>query len=261
MTIVPSTPQSHPLPKPGRKAQQDVERSVPPKKPKKVNSEIRKQQNRIASRNYREKRKQKLQYLQRLLRDHDSPDQRQREATPSETSQDGRGRSISAEYFAQRPVPNSEILPSNAHSPLLSSNSTAVANSVLVPTSTYDNSLLSTPQPFHDIQTTWSPPMYEPQPQVHISSWNLPHWMPSLDFAPHEDYRFTSPQTQPIYHQLPTPPQQPLEPFSNQAAFLLSSYSQCGTPSQTQRNTPVQAHRNCVSTHQRFDPHKRLVWI
>ncbi|KAF3006435.1 hypothetical protein E8E13_001988 [Curvularia kusanoi] len=40
-------------------------------KPKKPNSEVRKQQNRIASRNYREKRKRKLQQLQQLLDDGD----------------------------------------------------------------------------------------------------------------------------------------------------------------------------------------------
>ncbi|KAF2493337.1 hypothetical protein BU16DRAFT_583456 [Lophium mytilinum] len=39
----------------------------PTPKPTKVNSEARKQQNRIASRNYREKRKRKLQFLEQLL--------------------------------------------------------------------------------------------------------------------------------------------------------------------------------------------------
>ncbi|KAJ4991972.1 hypothetical protein SVAN01_02567 [Stagonosporopsis vannaccii] len=45
-------------------------------RPRKANSEVRKQQNRIASRNYREKRKRKLQQLQQLL-ENDGPGEKQ----------------------------------------------------------------------------------------------------------------------------------------------------------------------------------------
>jgi len=53
MTTIESSLQSYPLSKPGRKQKRDMEGTEPGQKPKKVNSEIRKQQNRIASRNYR----------------------------------------------------------------------------------------------------------------------------------------------------------------------------------------------------------------
>ncbi|OSS53648.1 hypothetical protein B5807_01070 [Epicoccum nigrum] len=43
-------------------------------KPRRPNSELRKQQNRIASRNYREKRKRKLQQLEQLLDDDEDDD-------------------------------------------------------------------------------------------------------------------------------------------------------------------------------------------
>jgi hypothetical protein len=49
----PNTLQSQPFSRPGRKPKHAGEVEEPGKKPKKVNSEIRKQQNRIASRNYR----------------------------------------------------------------------------------------------------------------------------------------------------------------------------------------------------------------
>ncbi|KAF2786976.1 hypothetical protein K505DRAFT_367760 [Melanomma pulvis-pyrius CBS 109.77] len=242
MTTITTSPQPYPLSRSDRKQKGSV--VEPGQKPKKVNSEIRKQQNRIASRNYREKRKQKLQYLQRLLRDQD-PNDEQYEASPSEASHDGRERSISAEYYAQRPIANSEILPSNANFSPIPSSSRCVVDSVIVPTTTYDSNLLEASHPFPTLESPWNAPVYEPQAQGHISSWNIPHWMPSIDFTPqisstHDEFRFTPPQTQQVYQQLPTPPQQALEPVSNADLFILGDFNHCRrTQNQTRGNSNV----------------------
>ncbi|KAF2704445.1 hypothetical protein K504DRAFT_494725 [Pleomassaria siparia CBS 279.74] len=213
MTTSSSSPQSHPSarPGPGMKAKRAVDGTEPGKKPKKVNSEIRKLQNRIASRNYREKRKHKLQYLQRLLRDQDPNDEQQ--GSSSETSHDGHDRSRFAEYYGQRPIGGSDVIISNGnYSPLLSS-SRSMVSSVIVPISTHDNRLLTIPQPFASMDSTCSTYMYESQPQVHISSWNLPHWILGINYRPQlssspDKLHLMPPHTQQTYQQLPTSHQQ-----------------------------------------------------
>ncbi|KAF2471822.1 uncharacterized protein BDR25DRAFT_367683 [Lindgomyces ingoldianus] len=219
--------------RPGRKPKRDVE--IDPstgQKPRKVNSEIRKQQNRIASRNYREKRKRKLQYLQQLIRDQGSTDQLTPKAQKS--SHEARTRSISSEYHVPGPILD-RVFSSNIEFNSLSSTSENVIDPVLATTTTFDDHLLTTAAttpPFANIEPAWNPPIYEHPAQVNLASWNVPQWIPSVDFAPqlhggHEDFQFTPPHTQQAFEQLPTPPQQPHEPVPNADLFILGSYGHC----------------------------------
>ncbi|KAF2734258.1 hypothetical protein EJ04DRAFT_248339 [Polyplosphaeria fusca] len=204
----PSTsPQSQTSSRPGRKP-----KSVDGQKPKKVNSEVRKQQNRIASRNYREKRKRKLQYLQQLLRDGPA-DQASQSLDPNE---DGRTRSLSAEYHPPTPFPPiAYALPSSS-----------AVDPALSTTASYDSRLLATSQSYQPIEPSWSAQLYDGPP--HVSSWNIPHWMPSIDYAPpvqsgQGDFSFS--HAQPSFEGMPTPPQQ-REPAADNL-FILGSYGHC----------------------------------
>jgi hypothetical protein len=118
-------------------------------------------------------------------------------------------------------------------------------DSVIVPTSTYDNRILAASLPFPNLESNWNTPMYEPQQQVpgHVSSWNLPHWMPSLDYTPQipvgaDEFQYTTQHTsQQVYHQLPTPPQQTIEPVSSADLFILGSMTNCRSHQEQQART------------------------
>ncbi|CAI6324402.1 unnamed protein product [Periconia digitata] len=224
----------------------------PEKKPKKVNSELRKQQNRIASRNYREKRKRKLQYLQQLIREGGSHSPQATSAAKSETT--GTQRQHKGKSQAQR-----RIVPSNLYSQPAPSSSSSnniatnlTGNTMLLPTRPFTAPLSTTnsnsqpplpapttsPYPEHPVPTTrpssylpfdptWqTSPMYDIPPPIEIPSWNslpLP-WIPNIEFSPPmttrsaDDFQFTPPPPPPpplsysSYEQLPTPPRQELTP-------------------------------------------------
>lgn len=106
------------------------------KKPKKVNSELRKQQNRIASRNYREKRKQKLQLLEDMTR--------RKNKTAAEAENDDITEGVEHRYqyqyqrpFPERHMPSPDIYhnnePANVHV-ANSQTTTGNSNSIIVPT-------------------------------------------------------------------------------------------------------------------------------
>ncbi|KAF2258159.1 hypothetical protein CC78DRAFT_587455 [Lojkania enalia] len=222
-----TTPQQvqPPSSRPGRKPKRSSERSELGQKPRKVNSEIRKQQNRIASRNYREKRKRKLQYLQQLLRDQPTD---QEAAQSSETVQDARTRSLSAEYHAHTQAVQSSAFRPKSPFDALSATTSSVIDPVLATTASYDNHRLTTSRPFQHVEPSWDASIYEPPPQSHISSWNVPQWMPSIDFTPHlqagpEDYQYAPPPTPQAFEQIPTTPQQPLTSSPNADLFILGS--------------------------------------
>ncbi|KAH6633448.1 hypothetical protein C7974DRAFT_171823 [Boeremia exigua] len=146
--------------------------TMPENKPRKVNSEVRKQQNRIASRNYREKRKRKLQRLQQLLKD-DEPGEKydyNRSTSPYED------RSGSGSIFYERSVasasPHSAALSCTFSSP--QPDHSATFNQTWMPhittsseqISTYNNSYSSPAQqmmaytacgPAFSSQSTWNP--------------------------------------------------------------------------------------------------------
>ncbi|OAL52364.1 hypothetical protein IQ07DRAFT_369354 [Pyrenochaeta sp. DS3sAY3a] len=224
----PNTLQSQPFSRPGRKPKHAGDVEEPGKKPKKVNSEIRKQQNRIASRNYREKRKRKLQYLQQLIKD--SPNDQQ-ESEPSPEQHDAYARSISADYEVSGPSSSPYLLPSHSDFASMSSTSATVSDPILAASAaSFDSHLLATSQAYSGYETTWNAPIYSPPPPVNMSTWNIPPWMPSIDYSPRvaprpEAYQYSPPATQPVFEQTHTPLRQPRELLSNTDMFAFGSYA------------------------------------
>ncbi|PVH95064.1 hypothetical protein DM02DRAFT_660470 [Periconia macrospinosa] len=233
----------------------------PEKKPKKVNSELRKQQNRIASRNYREKRKRKLQYLQQLIRDGGSSspaekqtgkavaggDQRQRQSH-SHSQQ----RTLSPNVYSQQDPPrpntsntttssssrNTTILPSNHFTqtfPPTSSN----PSSLSAPTTTsYPQNPSYTPFEPQPSPWTTTPSIYDIPPPLDLPPWNNLHstpWIPNIDFSPPmttrsaDDFQFTPPP--------PAPPQLAFPPIAGTTGFEQQQHHQHQLPT-----PPRQAH-------------------
>ncbi|CAN9080400.1 unnamed protein product [Alternaria alternata] len=152
----------------------------PGKKPKKPNSEIRKQQNRIASRNYREKRKRKLQYLQQLVNDDSDSHQ---DPEPSPEQHEIYPRSLSADYQVAGPSSSPYIVPSDR---VLRANSAVVTQAILAATvASFDtNHVPAAEQAYPPYQPTWNASVYSPPPPANIP-WNMPPaWMQSLAYPP-----------------------------------------------------------------------------
>jgi hypothetical protein len=239
----------------GRRPKKSIETNgEPAKKPKKVNSELRKQQNRIASRNYREwptgfvvptlntqlidfsntgeKRKRKLQYLQQLLRD-DGTSQETDAAT--EASYDARSRSVSAEYSVHgTPLP-SVVLPSTPDYIMFPS-SLPLLDPALAATMPYHSPFLTPSICSDSHERSWSPQMPETTtPHCTMSTWDSPQWAPSLDFASQlghlgpEAFSYAQPQTQPVFETLPSPyapySGHPLE--ANADGYFFTNTSHC----------------------------------
>jgi hypothetical protein len=173
----PTTLDLEPLPKTDRRPRRTVEGEEAGKKPKKVNSEIRKQQNRIASRNYRtlcprlfnyvpwstnlfvagEKRKRKLQYLQQLVKD-ESNDELTPYTSPEEHEAHIRAHSVDYDV-AQRSSPFA--LPSDRDFTTLGTSGTATLCPIpTTTTSVYDSRLLPIAQSYSPFEPPWNSPIY-----------------------------------------------------------------------------------------------------
>jgi hypothetical protein len=210
-----------PLAKPVRRARRTVDEEGLEKKPKKVNSEVRKQQNRIASRNYRtlcptqsshapystnmlfvagEKRKRKLQYLQQLIKDESNDEQ-----TPYTSPQqhEAHVRNHSADHDVA-PSSSAFTLPSSNHFVTLSTSSTFVLGSEpATGASTYDSGLLPITQSFSPFEQRWSSPMHEtPSPS---SMAFMPVWMSSIEYSPRLAHHFLPPVGQDVSAQAASP--------------------------------------------------------
>ncbi|KAK7182707.1 hypothetical protein DPSP01_009613 [Paraphaeosphaeria sporulosa] len=219
--------QSHTTPRPSsRRANEDFERQEPGTKPKKVNSEIRKQQNRIASRNYREKRKRKLQYLQQLLRDGESP-----EDAAQAVEEAHQERMVTPEYQVQTqaapafPLPSSALFP-----PTVVTSGNSMDSIFSAATTSYDRQFGRPSQNYTACEGTWNNTMYGHTSNVNMSTWNVPIWMPNVEYTPSvssgaEDLYTPPQQTHNTFEQLPTPPQQPRTPDPD--LFVLGSYGHC----------------------------------
>ncbi|KAF2690170.1 hypothetical protein K458DRAFT_289408 [Lentithecium fluviatile CBS 122367] len=222
-----STFRSHTMSPSGRKERVTEEGKETGKKPKKANSEIRKQQNRIASRNYREKRKRKLQYLQQLVNDDDSSEQEAAQLAEQDQAQ----RLVTPEFVEQRPTARSMVLPSNSGYSTLSPTSGNMLNPMLATSAApYDTQYRPSSQPLPSYEPTWPVSVYDPIPPINISSWNVPNWMPSIDYTPpmtsrSDAFQFTPPHSHHSFEELSTPPQQSRTPDSD--LFMLGSYSRC----------------------------------
>ncbi|CAI9637445.1 unnamed protein product [Alternaria burnsii] len=150
-----------------------------PKKPKKPNSEIRKQQNRIASRNYREKRKRKLQYLQQLV-NNDSDSHQDPEPSPEQHKI--YPRSLSADCQVAGPSSSPYTVPFDR---ALRANSAVVTQAILAATvASFDTNHVPAEQAYSPYQPSWNASVYSPPPPANIP-WNMPPaWMESLAYPP-----------------------------------------------------------------------------
>ncbi|KAJ6266551.1 hypothetical protein PSV08DRAFT_405084 [Bipolaris maydis] len=172
-------------------------------KPKKVNSEIRKQQNRIASRNYREKRKRKLQYLQQLISDetddhqgHEPSSEQQETYTPSHS----RNHSTIGSSLSPYQMPS---IPSNSDLSSLGARSKASQTPTMVTTTTsFGGQHGTTSHAYGVYSSNWNANPYSPPPPPPANTaWNVPPaW--TLGF---EHTVQTSPQPS-LYHYSPEPP-------------------------------------------------------
>ncbi|KAF2204536.1 hypothetical protein GQ43DRAFT_469011 [Delitschia confertaspora ATCC 74209] len=160
--------------KPGRKkarTEEKPEAGSASQKPKKANSEVRKQQNRIASRNYREKRKRKLLYLQQLLHadtpptDHPSP-------RASELSHEDRTRSVSAEYLPPTPILSPMRYPSLPAYTSLSSTSGNVIDPTLTSAIAFNDHVAAGSQPLAYAQSSWNHVYDHLADQANVGLWN-----------------------------------------------------------------------------------------
>jgi hypothetical protein len=185
--------------RPGRRPRRAEDVEDPGKKPKKVNSEARKQQNRIASRNYRtsylrcignsicrvnilfcagEKRKQKLQYLQQLIRDRSNDEQT---PEPSPRQHEAHLRSLCADYDTGASSSPYMLPASEDFTP---TNSSSAAAHCQAPTSHH---LLPTTQSYPPFQQHWNSPIHDPIPPPNMSY--MPNWVPSMDYSSRLDAR------------------------------------------------------------------------
>ncbi|OCL00231.1 uncharacterized protein K441DRAFT_672820 [Cenococcum geophilum 1.58] len=171
-------------------------------KPHKGNSEARKLQNRIASKNYREKRKRKLEYLQQLLKSRSSHGQSPA-VSPSESMDDcfGRPHSLSGEQctLAHEPDPVSTH-PSEQGPPTLVSSS---ATSGLVGVGSAFELVSVCQGSFEDLGPMWpSPPLISSSNQGSDSITAFDRtWFPEIsDFTNDGDFQF---QPSPPFQQPP----------------------------------------------------------
>ncbi|KAF2830536.1 hypothetical protein CC86DRAFT_378818 [Ophiobolus disseminans] len=220
----PTTLYSHPHTKSGGRSGRGEEDGELGKKPKKINSEVRKQQNRIASRNYREKRKRKLQYLQQLIKD-GSNDEQSPDTSPQQHEAHLRPRS--ADY---EPGPSLSPFSLSSHSdfaPMNTNSTAALGPHPTASTAPLDSHFLPTTHAYPPYEPSWNNPMYDPLPPTNMT-WNVPAWTPAIDYSPRaaprpEDFHFSPPLgvNLPIFEHTPSPYHRPRElvPNTNQYPF------------------------------------------
>ncbi|CAO2655820.1 Nn.00g046230.m01.CDS01 [Neocucurbitaria sp. VM-36] len=225
-SLSPITLRSQPHSRPGRRSERAEVGEEVGKKPKKVNSEIRKQQNRIASRNYREKRKRKLQYLQDLIKDESND---QQESDPSLEQHEVFVRSLSADQEPLGPSSSPYMLSSNDNFRPTSSSGAPITESILAASATsFDNHHLSTTQTYPALGPIWNTPLYPPPQPLNMSPWNIPPWMPDIECTPRGASRsdalhYTAPTGPPVFAQAHVPSQQPREPLSDASYYAFGS--------------------------------------
>ncbi|KAL6707708.1 hypothetical protein ACN47E_003829 [Coniothyrium glycines] len=222
---VPTKLQSQPLQRQHRRSIQVQETEESIKKPKKVNSEARKQQNRVASRNYREKRKRKLQYLQQLIKD--GPDE-QHGSEPSSEQYDTYERSVSADHDEVESNP-SFMVPSNHNMGVMSANGTRFSEATSpMRTTVLEGSMFTTTQAY-PFQSTWETPIYSPPPPTNMT-WSMPMWTPGLEYPFHTEssdrsYSFVPTAMPQMLNQGHLLPQQPPGLLSGADFYSLGSAS------------------------------------
>ncbi|KAI4620869.1 hypothetical protein J4E83_005231 [Alternaria metachromatica] len=217
MNSPPTTLSSQSLSTPDARPKRAAVSEEPGKKPKKPNSEIRKQQNRIASRNYREKRKRKLQYLQQLIRD-DSEGRQDSEPSPEQHEVYPRALSVDCD------ITGASSSPYQMPSSRVFGESSAVANEAILAATvaSLDPHHLAVDQAYPSYPPHWNAHIYSPSPPASIP-WNMPPaWMSSLDYSAQAAattrpsmYRYHTHPSQPSFQHPHTP-----SPSNFQREFL-----------------------------------------
>jgi hypothetical protein len=93
-------------------------------------------------------------------------------------------------------------------------------------TTAYDSHLLTTSQPFPNIEPSWTTPYFSSPPQS--STWHVPQWLPSVEFASQlpasssSAFDFSGPQAHQVFDHIMIPPGQSHEADNN--LFILGSY-------------------------------------
>ncbi|KAH7396897.1 hypothetical protein DE146DRAFT_614489 [Phaeosphaeria sp. MPI-PUGE-AT-0046c] len=193
---LPHTNLDQSLAKPVRRARRSTEGDDLEKKPKKVNSEIRKQQNRIASRNYREKRKRKLQYLQQLIKDGPN-DEHTPEAVPQQL--EAHLRAHSADY-AESSHSSPFMLPSNDDfAPSSSPETTALGPAPATGSTAYDRHFHHAAHTYLPFGNTWEFPGYD---HTRLPDTIYPPvWTGGIHDSTRMAHQFSPPVSQPAFAQ------------------------------------------------------------
>ncbi|KAH8730710.1 hypothetical protein GQ44DRAFT_767884 [Phaeosphaeriaceae sp. PMI808] len=258
-----STLQSQPVTKNGRRSRRAGTAEERSEKPKKANSEVRKQQNRIASRNYREKRKRKLQYLQNLIQEGSKDEQ-----TPEPSPQLSKTftRSLSAEYQAGSSL-SPFTLPSNGD---FATNLTRTE--VLQPRpdtsgASFESHLHPPSRPYPPFETSWDSLMYDPLPPVNMNY--IPTWISSVDCLSQvgtrpESVHFSSEPAQVGFEQVPTlyNHSRGFAPHAEQCVFT-SPYENYRTSQNYASSIPsVSLHTSSSYLHKQYSgPHQEITLL
>jgi hypothetical protein len=223
-----------------QKSRQPGESSDSSVKPKKVNSEIRKQQNRIASRNYREKRKRKLQYLQQLISD-DTDDQSKQ---PSPEQQDVYASSHPSDHSIAGPSLSPYRTPANRDISPMSTRKASLNPIAPATTTSFNSHHVPTSHAYGAYPSNWNAHPYSPPPPPPANpAWNIPStWAMGFEHtvqpAQHSMYQYSPEPPAPVaYDQTQNLSHQPHEYLAN--TYLYGYGSQPGSQHQVTHNPHV----------------------
>jgi hypothetical protein len=172
-----------------------------------------------------EKRKRKLQYLQQLITD-GSNDEQTPDTSPRQ--RDAHLRSLSTDYDAGPSSPY--LLPAHSeYAPMSTNEIVGMGPASTATTASFDHHLLPTTQSYPPYSSSWASPIYDPPPPTNMT-WNVPAWMPSVDYSPRvaprpETFRYSPPlgARQPIFDQTPSPYHRPRDLAPNTDHYALAS--------------------------------------
>ncbi|KAH9864226.1 hypothetical protein J1614_010160 [Plenodomus biglobosus] len=234
----------------------------PKRKSKKANSEVRKQQNRIASRNYREKRKQKLHQLQRLIKDV-SNEYQQPPASPIRPEACIAPSAKTYNATAEPIVPSHQSISEDNHRSESSSSIAFPTSTMSSQAVTFSSPLYPSTQLHFTFGPEWSAPLYSPPPPPDIQ-WNLPSVPPGPDQPPrlrhHVDaYDLTQVPIRPLFDSsnLVCQPLQP-PPDSLDPNFAPLEHCSVFWDAQTQSSGPPNESMPTSSFLSYYEPDERL---
>lgn len=126
-----------------------------------------------------EKRKQKLRYLQQLIKDGSNDEQT---PEPSPQQHEAHLRPLSADYEAG-PSSSPFMLHSNRDfTPVTASSTAALGHGLVASTAPLDAHILPTTPAYPPFASPWSSPVYDPPPPANMT-WGIPTWAP-VEYSP-----------------------------------------------------------------------------